>query len=78
LRAPSSSAVATAAAGPPPISPTNANCDAPVNISSDSAHACTTDRPDATASAPNESPSAPTATPTPSASRTIGLIATAD
>ena len=36
---------ATAATAPPPISPTNANCDAPVNISSDSAHACGTDRP---------------------------------
>ncbi len=63
-----------AAATPPPIRPMNANCDAPVNISSESAHACGTDRPAADASAPNESPYAPVAAPIPSASRTIGRM----
>ena len=34
----------------------SANCDPPVKVSTDSAHACTTVRPDAVASAPNDSP----------------------
>src|SRR5262249_30170891 len=76
--APSRSAVDTAAAAPPPISPTNANCEAPVNISTDRAQVWGAVRPAATASAPNESPYAPVAAPIPSASRTIGRICTAE
>ena len=37
---------------PPDTTPTRANCDPPVNISSDSAHVWSTDSPAAVASAP--------------------------
>ena len=40
---------------PEPTTPISANCDAPVNISSDSAHVCGTSSPAATDSAPNDS-----------------------
>ena len=58
MRAASISAGATAAAAPPPpaITPTNANCEAPVNTSSDSAIAWATLAPAATASTPNDTP----------------------
>ncbi len=71
LRVPSSSALATAATAlpPAPSTPTSANCDAPVNSSSDSTQACSVDSPAVTAAAPNDSPYAPTATPMPAASR---------
>ena len=52
------SAGATAAAAFPPlaITPTNANCEAPVKTSSDSAIAWATLAPAATASTPNDTP----------------------
>ena len=58
LRLPSRIAVAAPAAPLPPllIVLTSANCEPPVNISTDSAHACSTENPPAAASAPNESP----------------------
>jgi hypothetical protein len=49
--------------------PTSANCDAPVNISSDRAHVWSSDRPAAVEIAPNESAYAPLAIPIPTASR---------
>src|SRR5580765_725601 len=54
-----------AASGLPPVPtmPTAANCDAPVNTRSDSAHVLATDRPLATASTPNDTPKTPTAAP---------------
>ena len=65
MRAASSSALASAAAGDPPpsITPIAANCDAPVNTSSDMAQAWSTERPDAVASTPNDTPNTPTASP---------------
>ena len=58
LRAASISAGATAATAlpPPAITPTKANCDAPVKTSSDSAIAWATLAPAATASTPNDTP----------------------
>jgi hypothetical protein len=58
LRLPSSSAPATAAAAVPPDArtPTSANCEAPVNSSSDSAQACPTLSPAAVHAAPKDSP----------------------
>src|SRR5439155_24818464 len=63
-----------AAAGqePPwPRTSTSANCDPPVNITSDSTIVCSGVRPAATDSAPNDSAYAPTATPIPAALRRI-------
>jgi hypothetical protein len=73
FRVPSSTAVRTAATGPPPLAtaPTYANWDPPLNSSSDSAHAWSTVSPALVAIAPNDRPYAPTARPTPTASRTI-------
>jgi hypothetical protein len=58
LRVPSSSALPSAAAAPPPApsTPTSANCEAPVNISSDMAIACSGDSPAVAAAAPNAVP----------------------
>jgi hypothetical protein len=58
LRAASSSAGASAAAADPPaaITPTVANCDAPVNTSSDIAQVWAGLRPAATDSTPKEMP----------------------
>jgi hypothetical protein len=58
LRVPSSSAVAAPDSGAPAlaITPTSANCEAPVNISSDSRQVCHTSRPAPTDTAPNETP----------------------
>ena len=57
LREPNNAAVAAPAhAFPPaPMTPMKANCDAPVNIRSDSTQVWRTDRPAVTESAPNES-----------------------
>src|SRR5947208_14193258 len=49
----------------------NANCEAPVNITRESAQVCSTDRPAAPDTAPNDAPYSPVARPTPSPSRTI-------
>ena len=79
MRTPSSDAdamAAGAAAMPPaPITPTNANCDPPVNMNRLSTQVCQTSRPDATASAPNEMPYAlvASATPSPCARGAAGL-----
>jgi hypothetical protein len=56
LRDPSNAAVAAPAQTlpPAPITPTRANCDAPVNISTDSAHVWNSVRPAAVEIAPNE------------------------
>ena len=51
--------------------PTSANCDAPVKMSSDVPQAWTMDSPLVVAMAPKDRPYAPTAMPTPRASRTI-------
>ena len=58
LRVPSSSPDTAANNGVPPvpITPTSANCEAPVNTSSESAHDCQTLRPLATETAPKEIP----------------------
>jgi hypothetical protein len=50
--------VAAPDSGVPPlaITPTSANCEAPVNISSDSRQVCHTSRPAPTDTAPNETP----------------------
>jgi hypothetical protein len=58
LRVPSSSAVAAPDQGDPPeaMTPTSANCDAPVNISSDRAAVCHTSSPAATPIAPKDNP----------------------
>jgi hypothetical protein len=58
LRLPSSSAVSAPDRGAPPAArtPTRANWLAPVNSSSDITQVCTTSRPAATPSAPNETP----------------------
>jgi hypothetical protein len=71
LRTPSSSAVAAPVIGapPPPTTPTNANCEPPLNNTNDSTHVCRIVNPDAVEIAPNERPYAPVATPTPIASR---------
>ena len=70
---PNSAAVAAPAHGLPPeaITLTNANCDAPVNMSSESAQVCAIDRPAVTEIAPNDSAYAPVAMPMPRASRTM-------
>src|SRR3954464_13429735 len=59
--------------GAPPAAatPTNANWEAPVNITKESAQVCTTESPAATATAPNETPYRPVARPTPRPSRMI-------
>src|SRR5579864_9189536 len=77
LRMPSRHAVATPAQTPPPapITPTRANCEAPVNMTSDRKHVCTSDRPDVAEMAPNEIAYAPLATAMPRASRTIPRLA---
>ena len=51
-------AVATAASPvpPAPITPTKANCEPPVNMSSERAQVCQTDRPAATPRAPKDTP----------------------
>jgi hypothetical protein len=54
---PAEAIAAGAAATPPaPITPMNANCEPPVNITRLSTHVCQTSSPDATARAPNEMP----------------------
>src|SRR2546429_9228819 len=71
LRDPSNAA-ATAPAQmlpPAPTTPTNANCDAPVNMRSDSAPAWRQDSPAAVAMAPNERQYAPLAMGIATASR---------
>ena len=64
--------MATAAVAVPPdaTTPMNANCDPPVNMSSDSAMVCARSSPAATDSAPNETPYRPVASDTESAWRT--------
>lgn len=71
FRAPSSTADAVPDTGdPPPAStPRSANCEPPVNMSTDSAQVWPTDSPDAVPSAPNDRAYAPVATPTDSAAR---------
>nr|WP_233552938.1 hypothetical protein [Jiangella rhizosphaerae] len=61
MRTPSSSAVGTAVSPAPPLpmTPTSANCDAPLNITRLSTMVCHTLSPDATETAPNEAPNAP-------------------
>ncbi|CCH86639.1 exported protein of unknown function [Modestobacter italicus] len=73
LRVPSSSALPIAASAPPPApsTPTSANWEAPVNISSDIASACHGSSPAPTAAAPKATPYSPTATPSPTASRSV-------
>ena len=73
LRVPSSRAVSPPESGVPPAAstPTKANCEAPVNITSESAQVCATERPAATETAPKDTPYAPVATPTPRLSRRI-------
>ena len=57
LLGPSIAALATPAMPPPAaITPMNANCDPPVNITRLSTQVCQISRPDAVASAPNEIP----------------------
>ena len=70
MRTASSSALATAVAAAPPAASTltAANCEPPVNTSSDIASACASVSPAMTASTPNEIPYTPVATPMPSAS----------
>ena len=55
---PSISAVTAPESGAPPAAatPMNANWEAPVNITSDRAQVCSTERPAATETAPNETP----------------------
>ena len=48
--------MAASALPPAPRTPTSANCEAPVNISSDIVDACQTFSPAATAAAPNAAP----------------------
>ena len=43
---------------PPPTTPTKANCEAPVNMTTLSAQVCTTLSPDATDTAPKDAPKA--------------------
>ena len=58
FRVPSISAVTAPESGAPPAAttPTIANWDAPVNITNDRTQVCSTDRPAATETAPNETP----------------------
>ena len=58
------------AAPPVPTTPASANCEAPVNMASESTHVWATENPAAVEIAPNESAYAPVATPMPTASRT--------
>src|SRR5690606_9756881 len=69
--APSSSApeAAETRSPPAPTAPANANCEAPVNASRLSTHACGTVSPAVTAAAPKATPDSPTARPTPRPSR---------
>ena len=69
---PRSTAVATPALAAPPVptTPTSANCDAPVNIASESVQVWAIEKPAAVEIAPNDSAYAPVATPMPTASRT--------
>ncbi len=71
MRAASSHADPNAEASDPPAArtPTAANWLAPVNTSSDMAHACPRLRPAAVASTPNDIPNAPIGTPSAQASR---------
>src|SRR5437868_13052615 len=80
FREPSSAAAAAPAhtLPPPPITPTSANCEAPVNTSTDSAHVWSTDNPAALEIAPNEIAYAPLAIAMPRASRTIPFRGSAD
>ena len=73
LREPRRSALAIPAGTEPPApsTPTSANCEAPVNASSDSAQVCRTESPAVTLTAPNPRPYAPTATPIAAALRTM-------
>ncbi len=73
FRVPSISAVSAPESGAPPAAatPTNANCEAPVNITSDRAQVWRTESPAATETAPKETPYSPVAIPTPRPSRTI-------
>jgi len=57
---------------PAPITPTTANCDAPENVSKDKRQACNTEKPFATAAAPNATPYAPTVMETLIESRNVG------
>lgn len=57
---------------PDPITPTTANCEAPENMSKDKRQACSTEKPFATAAAPNATPLAPTVMETLSESRKVG------
>jgi hypothetical protein len=59
-------AMAAGAAARPPAAtmPTKANCEPPVNMTSESTWACQMSRPAATASAPKLTPYVPLATPT--------------
>lgn len=77
---PSIRAVAAAESGAPPAAatPTNANCEAPVNITSESAQVCSTVSPEPTDTAPNEAPYRPVATATPRLSRTTARRLTAE
>src|SRR3954451_22186669 len=71
FRNPSIAAVAAPANGfpPAPTTPIRANCDAPVNMSTDRADVCRMDRPAATDRAPNDTAYAPDARPIPTALR---------
>src|SRR6266550_2974809 len=80
LRDPSNAA-ATAPAQmlpPAPTTPTSANCDAPVNMRSDSAPVWRTDSPAAVAIAPNEMAYAPLAMAIATASRTMPRVGDLD
>src|SRR6478609_6843341 len=54
---------AAAALPPAPITDTNMNCDAPVNATSDITHVCSTLKPAATDSTPNDTAYTPVARP---------------
>src|SRR6187431_1043694 len=71
LRAASNTAGGSAAAAlpPAPITDTNMNCDAPVNATSDITHVCSTLKPAATDSTPNDTAYTPVARPMESESR---------
>ena len=60
-------------APPPAMTPIKANCEPPVNMSRLNAMACHTDRPAATARAPNEMPYSPVATAIDSPTRMAGV-----
>ena len=76
LRVPSSNAVSAPESGLPPEArtPTNANCEAPVKISSDIAQVCSDAQPARDAKAPNDAPYTPVAIPTPRLSRTTARL----